>query len=187
MEYYRQGLIWPVKPIKFFEASHIEDAFRYMQKGQHIGKIVVKMPEDPVELPATLAKKTLLLRSDVSYLLVGGLGGLGKAISNWMVEQGAKNLIYLSRSAEDSTHKTFVSELRAQGCSVQLFKGNVSRLQDVKKAVQNASKPIAGMIQMSMQLKVHMVHPMFVEAANLPVGSSFGANHCRGLGTGPVP
>ena len=161
MDYYRQGLVWPIKPVKVFEAFSIEDAFRYMQKGQHIGKIMVKMPEDSAELPAALVKHTLVLRSDVSYLLVGGLGGLGKSISTWMVEHGARSLIYLSRSAEDSRHEAFLSELRAQGCFVQLSAGSVSSLSDVKKVVKSASRPIAGVIQMSMFLKVQIIRFFF--------------------------
>src|SRR5213083_1050702 len=35
-----------IRPTSFFEASGIEYAFRLMQKGQNIGKIVVRMPLD---------------------------------------------------------------------------------------------------------------------------------------------
>ncbi|OBT45611.1 Type I Iterative Polyketide synthase (PKS) [Pseudogymnoascus sp. WSF 3629] len=38
---------------------------------------------------------------DASYLLVGGLGGLGRAIARWMMQHGAKNIIFLSRSGLD--------------------------------------------------------------------------------------
>lgn len=44
MRCFSQGLIDPIRPIKSFPASQVVDAFRYMQKGQHIGKIVVTMP-----------------------------------------------------------------------------------------------------------------------------------------------
>jgi D-arabinose 1-dehydrogenase-like Zn-dependent alcohol dehydrogenase len=85
-----------------FPASHIRDAFRTMQTARHIGKIVVKMPEDPSELESIASKPTPDFRSDRSYLLIGGLGGLGRSVATWMVENGACNLIFLSRSARDS-------------------------------------------------------------------------------------
>lgn len=141
--------------MEVFEGTQIVDAFRYMQKGQHIGKIVIAMPEDPEELETIAREEKLCLRSDSSYLLVGGLGGLGRAISTWMVEHGARCLIYLARSAGKSEEdQAFFHELEIQGCLVQCFSGSVTNLDDVKHAVENAAFPIVGVMQMSMVLRV---------------------------------
>ncbi|KAL8721427.1 MAG: hypothetical protein Q9225_001902 [Loekoesia sp. 1 TL-2023] len=154
IDFYRQGAIGPIKPMKVFDATRIVEAFKYMQKGQHIGKIVVTMPKDPQELNVTAVKQELRLRPEASYLLVGGLGGLGKAIATWMVERGARNLIFLSRSAGKSDEdRKFFRELEAQACSVQAFCGSVDRFEDIKNAVENAAMPIAGVMHMSMVLK----------------------------------
>lgn len=155
MDFYRKTAIHPIRPMKVFDATQILDAFRYMQKGQHIGKIVVAMPEDPKGLEVTAVEQVLVLRPEASYLLVGGLGGLGRAISTWLVEHGARNLIYLSRSAGESDRdKAFLRELESQGCSVQAFPGNVSSLDDVKNVVENSAAPIAGVMHMPMVLRV---------------------------------
>lgn len=155
MEFYRKGVIEPIKPMKVFEATQMLDAFRYMQKGQHIGKIVVAMPEDRKGLEVTPVEQELVLRPEASYLLVGGLGGLGRAISTWLVEHRARNIIYLSRSAGESEQdKAFFRELETQGCSVQAFPGSVSNLDDVKSVVKNAAAPIAGVMHMPMILRV---------------------------------
>lgn len=155
MEFYEQGHIKPIKPMKTFEAAQIEEAMRYMQKGAHIGKIVVTFPEDPMTLEATSAPRDLVLRPDVSYLSIGGLGGLGRSIASWMVERGAKHLIFFSRSAGSVTSEDpYIKELAARGCSVQTFSGSISNLADVKKVVASAAKPIAGILQASMILSV---------------------------------
>lgn len=152
--YYRQGEIEPIRPVRVFEARRIGEAFRYMQKGQHIGKIVVKMPEDPDELPMARAQRKFALSSEASYLLVGGLGGLGRAVSTWMVENGARHLVYLSRSAgRSSGDKAFFQELEVQGCTITAVAGSVANLDDVERAVAMCSRPIAGVIQMSMVLR----------------------------------
>lgn len=97
----------------------------------------------------------LRFRADAAYLLVGGLGGLGRAVSTWMVENGARQLIYLSRSAaEGPTTTPFFDELRSQGCQVKAVPGSVACREDVKRAVKVAKGPIAGVIQMSMVLRV---------------------------------
>ena len=161
MLFYEQGHIKPIAPVKYFEAAHVEDAMRYMQKGSHIGKIVVTFPENPMELEATTHTKDLVLRPDVSYLSIGGLGGLGRSIASWMVEKGARHLIFLSRSAGSVTSEDpFIKELAARGCSVQTFSGSVSDPADVKRVVSSAAKPIAGVLQASMVLNV----------SNVPIG-----------------
>ncbi|KAI9658048.1 MAG: Type I Iterative PKS [Bathelium mastoideum] len=151
---YHQGSIRPIKPTEIFEAKNVADAFRYMQKGQHIGKIVVTMPDNPRDLEVTPIHQEPQLRPNKSYLLVGGLGGLGRAISTWLVERGARNLIYLSRSAGNSEDdRLFIRELAAQGCSVQTFAKSVTSLHDVEYVVKSAAAPIAGVMHMSMVLK----------------------------------
>jgi NAD(P)-dependent dehydrogenase (short-subunit alcohol dehydrogenase family) len=148
------GKIKPITPIKVFEGSKVEDAFRYMQKGAHIGKIVVTIPEDRTILRVALSTKSLRLSADASYLIVGGLGGLGRAVSTWMVENGARSLIYLSRSAGKSeSDQAFFKELKSQGCTATTFAGSVSIHSDVEKCVELAPKPIKGVLQMSMVLR----------------------------------
>ena len=167
MEYYEQGHIKPIAPIKEFKAIEVEAAMRYMQKGQHIGKIIVTFPENPTELEATTKTRDLTLRSDVSYLSIGGLGGLGRSIASWLVERGARHLIFLSRSAGSvNSEDPYIKELAARGCSVQTFSGSVSNMNDVKKVVASAAKPIAGVLQASMVLNVsnviHILHARLV-------------------------
>ena len=49
MDLCSQGKIPLIEPMKVFEAAQIVGAFKYMQKGQHIGKNVVTMPRNPKE------------------------------------------------------------------------------------------------------------------------------------------
>ena len=73
-------------------------------------------------------------RPDASYLITGGLGGLGLQVARWMVEQGARRIVLLGRSglpprgdwsAVDPASRTgrrisAVRELEALGASVHL-------------------------------------------------------------------
>ncbi|KAI4158412.1 MAG: hypothetical protein LQ342_007453 [Letrouitia transgressa] len=154
VKWYGQGLIRPIEPMTCFPATKVEECFRYMQKGQHIGKIVITMPKNLEDLHLASINPKISLRPDKAYLLVGGLGGLGKAVSVWLVEHGARHLIYLGRSAGRSdSDKRFIAELALMGCSAQWFQGSVAIMEDVQNAVKKASKPIAGVLQMSMVLR----------------------------------
>lgn len=94
-------------------------------------------------------------RSDACYLLVGGLGGLGRMVSTWMAENGAGSILFLSRSAKEGPETTpFFDELRALGCEVLTFAGSVTNLSDVKAAVKQATRPLSGVMQMSAVMRV---------------------------------
>ncbi|PLB45036.1 putative polyketide synthase [Aspergillus steynii IBT 23096] len=153
VEQYQKGLFKPIKPITTFNAENAEDAFRFMQKGTHIGKVVIKFPQEDT-LPLTATVPAPRFRSDASYLLVGGLGGLGKAIASWMALHGAGNLMFLSRSAGKSEEdRLFLKELNMMGCSTQCFACDIADPSAVKNAIGQASLPIAGAMQMAMVLR----------------------------------
>nr|ALQ32752.1 putative polyketide synthase [Fusarium anthophilum] len=149
--------IQSIKPVKVFDASDAEGAFRYMQKGVHLGKIVVSIPpQSSTLLPVSPRPLQVKLNAEASYLLVGGLGGLGRAAATWMVQRGARYLIFFSRSAGLSVRdKAFFRELASQGCTAQAVQGDVLSLADVERAVASAppGKPIRGVLQMSMVLR----------------------------------
>ncbi|GKZ27195.1 type I Iterative Polyketide synthase (PKS), partial [Aspergillus brasiliensis] len=154
----RQGYIHPIRPIKTFDSGHILDAFRYMQQGIHLGKIVVSMRNTAGQtaLDETVVQHKRVTRFDSSgaYLLVGGLGGLGRSISTWMVERGARHLIYLSRSAGTTdAHLEFSQELASMGCRADFVQGTVMNLDDVTKAMTRAHGHLNGIFQMSMVLR----------------------------------
>ena len=50
-------------------------------------------------LGLSLSRSKLNFDQSASCLIVGDLGGLGRAVSRWVVENGARELVYLSRSA----------------------------------------------------------------------------------------
>lgn len=112
--------------------------------------------KDPMLGDAIPASPTTpIFRQDVSYLLVGGLGGLGRSVATWMVEHGARSLVFLSRSAASPENEQFVKELEGYpGCTVTTVSGDVSRDEDVLKTIEAAPKPLAGVLQLSLVLRV---------------------------------
>lgn len=125
-----------------------------MQRGTHVGKLTVRMPDDLTLLPTFLNEPDLELKSEASYLLVGGLGGIGRSIALWLFENGARHLTFLSRSGRSANVEDFCQELETLGCHVQVFKGSVVNERDVRNAAENSTKPIRGVVQLSMVLQV---------------------------------
>ncbi|KAF4424085.1 Highly reducing polyketide synthase gloL [Colletotrichum fructicola] len=110
---------------------------------------------DNCHLPASSLTPSMTCRSDRTYVFVGGLGGLGQATARFLVERGARELIFFSRSAEQSAkgHPEYFEELRAFGCVVQAISGSVNDMDDVAKMVHSANRPIAGLLQAAMVLQ----------------------------------
>lgn len=172
---YEAGNIQPIRPIHVFPAKHMADGIRCMQKGQHIGKIVIAVSDDldnegHEDKGTMTSRMPLALDPESSYLLVGGLGGLGKAIASWMIEHGARSLVFLSRNAgkreaDQHTRREFESE----GCVVHFVAGDVSDMDVVKNATNVAPKAIRGVIHLSMVLQDEAFREMTYGAWNAAV------------------
>lgn len=201
VELIRSGAIAGPTISHTFPAAKIHDAYRTMQAAKHIGKIVIEMPDNPLapglslaqeqgqgdrsmDVESAMFKTTPVFRPDRSYLLVGGLGGLGRAVATWMVEHGAQNLAFLSRSAQEGpeTHG-FLEDLRSQSCQALLVAGSISNMADVKTAVDiaTAAQPLAGVINLSMVLKdiglSDMTFPDWTAAVEPKVKGTWNLHH----------
>ncbi len=132
-------------PIKVFPIEEVIDAFRYMQQAKHIGKIVVTK----TQLADGKTQKPLSFRSGASYLITGGMGGLGLLVANWMVSKGAKHLILLGRRSPDDAAIKKITELEMAGASVVVEKADVSdweAMRGVWQRIEESSRPLAGVI-----------------------------------------
>ncbi|SCO58404.1 polyketide synthase [Fusarium fujikuroi] len=159
LEFFRQGKLRPLRPITPFPASDAKKAFRYLQDGQHIGKVVLEMPIDASDPEAKVATQTIQFDPLASYFLVGGLGGLGRALAVWLVERGAKHLLFLSRSGMTDDDGKFFVELEALGCNAIVVKGSVNNLKDVEEAISKAPYPVKGVFHLAMiQMDCPLLH-----------------------------
>ncbi|NEO04111.1 MULTISPECIES: type I polyketide synthase [unclassified Moorena] len=133
-------------PLKLFPIESALEAFRYMQQAKHIGKIVVTQTEQP---GVDTKEKPLTFRGDASYLITGGMGGLGLLVSRWMVSKGAKHLVLVGRRTPDAAARKKITELEKAGASVVVEKADVSDLESMTRVLYNIEQskiPLAGVI-----------------------------------------
>ena len=118
-----------------------------------MGKILIRMPSNPMDLAPT-SQPPVSFSPDKSYLLVGGLGGVGRSVALWMVQRGARHLVTLSRSAgQSNADQAFIIDLEEQGCQVVCVAGSVASTDDVESAIARCPRPLAGVLQLSAVLK----------------------------------
>lgn len=102
-----------------------------------------------------------LFCADASYLLIGGLGGIGRATALWMVDRGARNLIFANRSGMSKQEaKDTVAAIEQRGARAHVQKCDVSESAHVRQLVEECSThmpPIRGVIQGAMVLRVSLL------------------------------
>ncbi|MXW60687.1 MAG: SDR family NAD(P)-dependent oxidoreductase [Acidimicrobiaceae bacterium] len=91
-------------------------AMKYMQAARHIGKIVL----------ANSALETGRLRDDRTYLVTGGLGGIGCAVANWLADRGAGAIVLNGRRDPDPEAAEAISDLRQRGVAVSVELADVT-------------------------------------------------------------
>jgi len=150
--------IRPVSPITTFGMSEVEKAFRMMQTGKHIGKIVLEPRQGDIVKILPSGPKPVRLSPDETYVIVGGVGGIGKSLAQMMVDRGARHLLLLSRNASKMSDSTtaFVNSMQATGASINLENCDVAdraQLKAVFDSYTSCLPPIRGVIQAAMVLK----------------------------------
>ncbi|OBT39594.1 Type I Iterative Polyketide synthase (PKS) [Pseudogymnoascus sp. WSF 3629] len=170
-----EKVIAPVWPITTYPIAEAAKAFRRLATGESIGKLILKTDQRQT-IPVLPRRQNVRLAPNSSYLLVGGLGGIGRSVITWMIEHGAKNLILLSRSAGDvqKTGRFVAQTMEETGCQIKAISCNVSDSVDLASALQKCRgqlPPIRGIVQAAMVLQDALLEQMTIDdykAAILP-------------------
>ncbi|KAK0625506.1 hypothetical protein B0T17DRAFT_578452 [Bombardia bombarda] len=178
------GHVKAISPIVTYGFENVPAALAYIRRGQHIGKIVITNHGEDVKVPIRPAIRSLQLRPDVSYLIVGGLKGLCGSVAIHLARSGAKHLIVCSRSGtEDDASARAIRSCLTYGCEVTSARGDVSDLSFVRGIFKSAShnKPIAGIIQGAMVLRDKpfetMTHQDYRESIEAKVRGTWNLHH----------
>ncbi|XP_022831505.1 fatty acid synthase [Spodoptera litura] len=125
-----------VRPLTYctFEANDVEHAFRYMAAGKHIGKVIVKIREEERSSRAVMpaprpidAVPRYICHEDHVYVVVGGLGGFGLELADWLIMRGGRKILLTSRRGITNGYQS--SRLRAwasYGADVQISTHDVT-------------------------------------------------------------
>lgn len=103
-------------------------------------------------------KPSLQMDPNSSFVIAGGLGGLGRATARWMAERGARNIILLSRfGPRTDSARELIKNLQSIGVRVETPACDVTDLHTMKQIFGRLSAnmpPIKGVLQMSVIARV---------------------------------
>lgn len=153
------GHVKPIHPITTFGFDDVVAALSYIRSGRHLGKIVISNPEkSDIQVPIRTAIRSLQLRADVSYLIVGGLKGACGTLAISMAQHGARHVIVSSRSGiHDKASGRVVDSCNFYGCKVTEAKGDVGDIEFVRQMFISSTPRIAGIVQGAMVLRVSLL------------------------------
>ncbi len=116
-------------------AEDIEDQVAY-RDGK---RLVARLRNTRLEISTSKASVWHGLRADGSYLITGGLGGIGLRLATWAAAQGARHLVLLGRTGTGSNAGPFaaerlraIAEIKTRGTAVTVVEGDVASETDMK-------------------------------------------------------
>lgn len=146
-----EGRLSPI-PFRAIGSEWTDSAISDMRAARHVGKIVL-VQEQP---EACLPDASFAIRSDGTYLISGGLTGLGLATARWLAARGAKNLVLLGRrGAATPGAGDALSDLTRQGVRVLTLACDVSNKASLQAALDHVRKempPLRGIFHAAMIL-----------------------------------
>ncbi|KAI7916092.1 fatty acid synthase S-acetyltransferase [Pyricularia oryzae] len=186
-----QGQATPVEAT-VFAVSEVQDALKSASKTS-CGKSVVVLGADDMVMatPSKVTKK--ILRSDGTYLLIGGTGGLGRSMAKWMVDNGAGNVVLLSRSGSATGQvKQLIDAASEAGSQVIVKRCDVANKASVDELFKGLSDlpPVRGIVHGAMVLRdvlfEKMAYTDYTTVIESKVAGAWNFHHALAANSCPV-
>ena len=114
-------------PYQLYPASTVETAFRVMQQAKHTGKVVIDLHSQ-------------LNLVEGSYLIFGGTGDLGLALSKWLIQNGVKDIVLTGRTPPSQEKQKYIDQLRNGSVDIQFIQADAADPKDLQQLFTNLSK-----------------------------------------------
>ncbi|XP_057651186.1 fatty acid synthase-like isoform X1 [Diorhabda carinulata] len=165
------GVVKPL-PSTVFEENDVESAFRYLATGKHKGKVLLEIRKEelypfatPIRSISAIPK--ILFSPSKSYILIGGLGGFGLEVANWLINKGATNIILNSRRGISNGYQAYCLKNWSQykGVTVKVDTNDTTTLKGAENLINNAQTlgPVGGIFNMALVLKDALIVNQTVE------------------------
>jgi hypothetical protein len=150
-QYMTENLLQTITPLTSFSADMVVDAYTFAQHNWDAGQVILTYSPENVVPISPVARNPLSLRPDATYVLAGGLGGLGRSLTRLLVANGARYIVLPSRSGSKSPNaQALVQELAASSVITEVYACDIADETAMKQAISVCAAtmpPIRGVIQ----------------------------------------
>lgn len=156
-----EGRLAKIQDVETLPFSRAHEAINELHAADSNSKkfVVVPRTDDLVLAPPHPAlASTSTLKADASYIIVGGTGGLGRSMARWMVQNGARHIVLLSRRATVTpTVQALMDEAKGTGAHIFVQQCDVTDEISVSALLNWVSNvaslpPVCGVIHSAMVL-----------------------------------
>ncbi|MEU7429129.1 SDR family NAD(P)-dependent oxidoreductase [Streptomyces sp. NPDC040750] len=142
-------------PHQVYPAPRIGDAFGALRHSRHLGKVVITFTDSlPVSVTAPLPAPRL--DSDATYLVTGGLSGLGAASARHLARRGACHLALVSRRGIEAPEAAaLLADLERAQVTVHVSAADITDPEAVRAVFTEAEqdgRPVRGIVHAAMHL-----------------------------------
>jgi myxalamid-type polyketide synthase MxaB len=131
-----RGEIKPL-PAHIYDFEDAPLAFRLMSHARHIGKIVLRH------------RSALVVRSDRTYLISGGLGAIGLSAAKWLAGAGARYLVLIGRRPPSAHSLKVIQSVEKTEVTIAVRSADVASREElvgVLDELRHSMPPLAGVI-----------------------------------------
>lgn len=124
-------------------------AIRAMSAAEHTGKLVLEVPQTGSTNVVVPPKQARVFRSDGSYIVTGGLGGIGLFLAEKMAAAGCGRIVLCSRSRPSPKTLETVELIRAMGTDIQVECADITEVDTAARLVAAATAtglPLRGVL-----------------------------------------
>ena len=131
------------KLLEEFSGEIFEDQIRYHQGTRTVARLADVNPQ-------LISGQEAKITADKSYLITGGLGGLGLHFAQWMAERGATSLILAGRSGiKTPEQQQALHALKELGVTVEIAPLDISdgpAVESLIQSIQASKAPLGGVL-----------------------------------------
>jgi acyl transferase domain-containing protein/acyl carrier protein len=141
--------VLPVPEHTVYPLTEAATAIRAISGAEHTGKLVLSVPRTgatPVVVPP---KQVPAFRADGSYIVTGGVGGLGLFLAAVMASGGCGRIVLTSRSQPNPQAQKTIARLRSNGADIVVESGNIAEPETAARLVAAATAtglPLRGVL-----------------------------------------
>ncbi|NJR64506.1 MAG: SDR family NAD(P)-dependent oxidoreductase, partial [Leptolyngbyaceae cyanobacterium CRU_2_3] len=90
-------------------------------------------------------------RADATYLITGGLGGLGLQLATWLVNQGVRHLMLVGRKSASESARQCLKQLEAVGAEIIVVQADIAETEQVARVLARAETlpPLRGIFHLA--------------------------------------
>ena len=141
--------VLPVPQTTHFPLSDGATAIRVMGAAGHTGKLVLDIPHTGEYRVALGPEQAPVYRADGSYIVTGGLSGLGLFLAGRLADGGCGRIVLNSRSEPKGATVHAIEEIRQSGAEVEVVLGDIAEPGTAARlvaAAEQTGKTLSGVL-----------------------------------------